>query len=89
MYLHSYQDIHTYRYIHISCMYIYIHTYICTFICKYTYVCKHIYTGKHSGRAAFRSRIDMLKIKLSDDELNKVHILKSLLRGHFTSSLRY
>ena len=43
MYLHSYQDIHTYRYIHISCMYIYIHKYICTIMCKYVHVC-NIYT---------------------------------------------
>mmetsp|Transcript_28084 Transcript_28084/g.23570 ORF Transcript_28084/g.23570 Transcript_28084/m.23570 type:complete len:663 (-) Transcript_28084:659-2647(-) len=33
-----------------------------------------IVLGKHSGRAAFRSRIDMLKIKLSDDELNKAFV---------------
>ena len=109
MYLHSYQDIHTYRYIHISCMYIYIHKYICTIMCKYVHVC-NIYTQASTlgaqrfvrGSTCWKSNWAMTSSTrytfqhtathcntLQHTELNKVHILKNLLRGHFTSSLRY
>ena len=33
-----------------------------------------IVLGKHSGRAAFRSKMDQLGISLSDDELNKAFV---------------